>query len=199
MTDQPTVPARKKPGRKSAAEKAAMAAMERPEMREEMRTDARVEDSVTAAATRAKEILTGFDGNVFEGVIGDFDAPPAPPGWTYEFKRMSNLNKEDPSYINALLRTGWTYVPSKRHPEFVGPDYKKPIIEIKGQVLMERPEEITRRFKERDRLNARNQMRAKEEQLAAAPQGQFERSNKDASLVRVNKSYEAVQIPGNKP
>jgi hypothetical protein len=41
------------------------------------------------------------------------------------------------------------------------------------------------------------QVRAKEEQLAATPAGQFERANKDNSLVKVKKSYEAMPIPEN--
>jgi hypothetical protein len=42
---------------------------------------------------------------------------------------------------------------------------------------------------------ARLQVRAKEEQLTAAPQGQFERSNKGNDLVKVKKGYEAISIP----
>lgn len=153
----------------------------------------RHEDPRAAAAARAQEILGNFSGD--EASSDQFTAPPAPPGWTYEWKTKTVLGKEDPAYTTALRRTGWTPVPRQRHPEMMPLDEMGDVIERKGQILMERPEEITQRFRQADRQRATDQMRAKQEQLAAAPQGQFERQNKDASLVKVSKSYEPMPVP----
>jgi hypothetical protein len=179
-----------------------------PEVRQPLREDVspavlsdrrpmRDEDSRAAAARRAAEILGNFDGSEFQNV-DEFKAPPAPDGWSYEWKVKSVLNKEDPGRWNAYRKTGWTEVPAFRHPEMMPTGDKSPIIERKGMVLMERPLEVTRRFQERDRQAARDQMRTKQEQLNAAPQGQFERKNKDSSLVKVSKSYEPMPIPDDK-
>ena len=105
------------------------------------------------------------------------------------------LNQEDPSYQVHLARMGWEPVPAGRHPEMMPAGTTSKTIERKGMVLMERPSEITNESRMISLRRARGQVRAKEEQLAAAPAGQFERSNKDASLVKVKKSYEAMPIP----
>jgi hypothetical protein len=73
--------------------------------------------------------------------------------------------------------------------------YKGETIIVDGQQLMERPEEITEEVKKIDAQRARRQVRAKEEQLVAAPQGQFERSNKDQPLVKIRKTFEPMAIP----
>lgn len=172
------------------AASAPTAAPTRPDMR------ATPQDARAAADARAKEILGLFDGTEMQQ--DEFAAPKPPDGWTYEWKKKTVLNQEDPAYMLALKRTGWSEVPASRHPEMMGAGYKGGSIERKGQVLMERPEEITNRFKERDRVAARNQVRTKEEQLGAAPAGQFERQNKDASLARVSKAFEPMPIPGDK-
>ncbi len=73
--------------------------------------------------------------------------------------------------------------------------YKGVEITRKGMVLMERPSEITDEVRQLEHRRARLQVRAKEEQLAAAPAGHFERSNKGNELAKVKKGYEAMPIP----
>ena len=151
-------------------------ALDRPAMRQEAppemrREELREEDPRAAAAKRAAEILGNFDGTEMEGDADEFMAPPAPPGWSYEWKMVTVLNKEDPGRMMGYRRTGWNEVPAKRHPDMMPLGYKGHTIERKGLVLMERPQEITDRFKERDRRAARELVRDKEEQLSSAPQG----------------------------
>jgi len=62
-------------------------------------------------------------------------------------------------------------------------------------ILMERPREINDEARDFELRKARMQVRQKEQQLASAPDGQFGRNNKDAALVKVGKSYEAMPIP----
>ena len=159
--------------------------------RHPMRAEMRDSDPRASAAKRAQEIL-GNIGGADEGQ-DSFRTPPAPDGWTYEWKRNTLFNQEDPAYMTSLIRTGWEPVPAKRHPEMM-PIGATKSIERKGMILMERPAEVTRQFEEADKRRARLQMRAKEEQLGSAPQGQFGRDHAQAAP-KINKSYEPLPVP----
>lgn len=164
----------------------------RPEMRPTMRE----EDPRARAARRAAELRDHRNGDMDEGVDEFFiDPADIPEGWSYEWKRRTVLGAEDPAYQVALARAGWEPVPTSRHPSYMpmGGDY--PFIERKGMILMERPLEITDDARNAELRKARMQVRQKEAQLNSAESGQFERTNKDQSLVKVRKSYEAIPIP----
>lgn len=167
------------------------------ELRPEPRKTLRPEDSRAAAEARAKEILD--HGSLEQDGVDEFYVNPnmQPDGWTYEWKRRLVYNAEDPAYQVALSNTGWEPVPAGRHPEFMPSDWKGKTIERKGMVLMQRPQVITNMIKERDRKNAIQPVRDMEAKLSGAGPGQFERANKGDPLVKVSKSYEAMQIPGD--
>ena len=151
--------------------------------------------SIKSAKERAEEIRKHL-GNMDKGTDDFFvDPDTIPDGWTYEWKRYSIYNQEDPSYQVELRRMGWMPVPSSRHPEMMPVNYKDDVILRKGMLLMERPEEITDEIRAIDRKEARDQVRMKEKQLNDAPNGQFERVNKDKPLAKIKKSYEAMPIP----
>jgi hypothetical protein len=125
-----------------------------------------------------------------------FSPDQVPDGWTYEWKRRTIMGQEDPAYQVALARTGWEPVPARRHPEMMPVNWKGDSIERKGMVLMQRPKAITDRIEEMDRHRARNQIRAKEQQLNAAPPGTMESEFSDARTRPViKKSFEAIPIP----
>jgi len=180
-----------------AAEKATREVIDEPvvEMRQEMRRPMREEDPRTRAARRAAEIRNHI-GNMDEGT-DEFYVPAheIPDGWTYEWKRKSVLGQEDAAHQIALARKGWEPVPASRHPSFMPDGGNFNTIERKGMILMERPAEVTEEARQIEMRRARMQVRQKEEQLNSAPSGQFERQNKENSLVKVKKSYEAVPIP----
>jgi hypothetical protein len=94
----------------------------------------------------------------------------------------------------SLARMGWEPVPASRHPQMMPMGNKYELIERDGQILMERPQEITQDVIRANNRRARDQVRTKEEQLSAAPQGHFERNNKDTPLTKVNKSYEPMKM-----
>jgi len=166
-------------------------APERPAMRRVMRD----EDPRVAAEKRAAAILDHL-GEISTGTDDFYVDPSAiPAGWTYEWKRHTLLGKEDPSYQVQLARTGWEPVPASRHPEMMPSGNRHAIIERKGMILMERPESITVRFRAADDKHARDQVRTKQEQLAVAKEGTFERQNKDAPLAKIRHSYEPLEIP----
>ena len=161
------------------------------------RPEVREEDPRERAAKRAAAIR-GHIGNLDEGSDEFWVDPSAiPDGWTYEWKRRFVYNLEDPTYGVHLARMGWENVPASRHPEMMPQGHKHSTIERKGLILMERPREITNEARDIEYRRARAQVKGKEDQLANAPAGQFERSNKDASLVKISKSYSPVAIPDN--
>jgi hypothetical protein len=160
-----------------------------------LRPDMREKTSREAAAERAAEIM-GHIGDLDEGE--DKFALPlggVPDGWSYEWKRRTVYNQEDPAYSVKLSRTGWEPVPTTRHPEMMPKGGNHPIIERDGMVLMQRPAVITEKVKEIERQKARAQVRAKEEQLNASPPGTFERGTDPRVRPVVKKSYEAMPIP----
>ena len=167
----------------------------RPPMRQSDPTAAKAEESPTErAARRAAELRS--HSSVDEGTDEYFVEPGIiPDGWSYEWKTKTVLGAEDPAHQVALAKKGWESVPASRHPEMMPLGYTGVEITRKGMVLMERPMEITNEVRQAELRRARLQVRSKEEQLTAAPQGQFERSNKGNDLVKVKKGYEAISIP----
>jgi len=152
-------------------------------------------DDLARAKARAAEIL-GDDSMLTTGEDKyHVDPSVIPDGWTYEWKRNTVYNKEDPQYRTIVDRGGWTNVPTERHPELMPPGSPDKFIHLDGLMLMERPKEITEKVRERDLRAARNQVRAKEEQLASAPPGTFERGTHPGAPVRVGKGYSPVEIP----
>jgi len=160
-----------------------------------LRSDMRVAPSRAEADRRTKEIL-GHLGDLDQGT-DEFYIPDGitPDGWTYEWKRRTVLNQEDPAYTVQLARMGWEPVPTERHPEMMPKGGDHPVIERKGMVLMQRPEAITERIRDMDRQRARDQVRMKEEQLSAAPPGHFDRTSDRRVRPKINKSYDAMPVP----
>jgi hypothetical protein len=174
----------------AAAEPVAVqeAVFDRPPMRPAMRE----EDPRVAAARRAAEIR-GHIGNMDEGT-DDFRAPPAPEGWEYEWKRRTVLGQEDPAYQVQLARMGWEPVPTYKHPEMMPHAGNHPHIERKGQVLMMRPAVISDEARNIELRKARAQVKHKEQQLHATPEGTMTR---DDARVRptISKSYDPIPVP----
>jgi len=171
-----------------------LAGKARPETDSEAAPAAREESPRDRAAKRAAE-LRGHLGSMDQGT-DDFFVPPEfiPDGWSYEWKRKTNVGMEDPAYQVALARMGWEPVPASRHPSMMPDGNKYQIIERKGMVLMERPLEITEEARQIERNLARNQIRQKEAQLSSAPEGTLTRDHAQARP-KISKSYEAIPIP----
>jgi hypothetical protein len=159
--------------------------------------DAPVDDSLARAKARAAELRS--EGTYDEDQGDKFYIDPAiiPPGWSYEWRVHSVFGKVDTSYQIELAQKGWQPVPASRHPQLMPAGYGGGTIDREGQVLMERPLEITEEAKARERGKARKQMRDKEEQLAGAPPGTFDRDNKGNKLVTIKKEF--AHIPMSVP
>ena len=162
--------------------------------RQPMRESLREEDPRARAAKRTAELRNHL-GSMDTGT-DDFyvDANSIPDGWTYEWKRKTVLGAEDPSYQVALAHAGWEPVPANRHPEMMPSSMTYSNIERKGMILMERPAEITAEVRQRDLINARKQVRVKEQQLSSAPDGTLTRDHAQAQP-NIKKSYSPINIP----
>ena len=164
--------------------------IERPPMRSSMRSE-----DLARAAARTAEILDD-DSMLTTGEDKFFVDPSViPDGWVYQWKRNTVYNKEDPQYRTVIDRGGWENVPTERHPELMPPNSPDAFIHLDGLMLMERPKAVDDKVRARDQLAARNQVRAKEEQLASAPAGTFERGTHPGAPVQVKKGYSPVEIP----
>jgi hypothetical protein len=155
------------------------------------------EDSRTRAARRAAELMEHI-GELDGQDEFAIDPRVIPDGWSYEWKRHTILNKEDPSYQVSLARTGWEPVPAYRHPEMMPEKHTGETIERKGMILMERPLQITNAVKQAELRKAKVQVRDKETQLTGAPAGPnspFDPDNKGNSLVKIRKTFEQIPIP----
>jgi hypothetical protein len=155
---------------------------------------AKEESSRDRANRRAAE-LRGHLGTLDNGT-DDFFVPAEyiPDGWSYEWKRKTNVGQEDPAYQVQLALMGWEPVPASRHPSMMPDGNKYQIIERKGMVLMERPLEITEERRRLDYNEARKQVRQKEAQLASAPEGTMTRDHAQVKP-KISKGYEAIPIP----
>lgn len=165
-----------------------------------LRSELRPQDSREAAARRAAEIM----GNMpdFDGVTDEFYIDPAliPEGWDYNWKTKTVWEKDNPSYDVTLARTGWAPVPASRHPELMPVGYTGNTILRKGQILMERPMEITRHVMDMDVARARKQVRVREDQLNSRLGADFARDNKGEPIrahgvTGVKSSYAPMPIP----
>jgi hypothetical protein len=173
-------------------EKAVVKKSERAALRPEARAERSEDDSRARAVKRAAELrqhVTSFD----EGV-DKFTVPNPPDGWTYEWKRRTVMGWEDPSYINSLQRMGWEPVPVTRHPEMM-PKGHVGTIEREGQILMERPKEITDEIRGIELRKAREQVNIKAGQMDPKGKGGII-SRDDAQVApKIKKGYEPMMVP----
>ncbi len=164
-----------------------------------MRTDLRETNPQAAAEKRAAELLDHL-GTMDEGTDEfKMDKSLIPPGWDYNWKRKYVNGMADPAYDVAVARSGWEPVPASRHPDMMPADWKGNTIERKGQILMERPKQISDLVRQRDDKAARDQVRVKEQQLASAGKDQMPRAGDPDGDPRtrpnIKKSYEPMPIP----
>lgn len=130
-----------------------------------------------------------------EFFIPDSDIPP---GTSYQWNNYQVFGQNNPSYDSHMLMQGWRPVPAERHPNLVPKDHTGPII-VKGQILMERPVELTQEALQEDYDRAVGEVRLKEEQLYGTPAGTLPRARKDGSNDFISVSKEVVRGTPTKP
>jgi hypothetical protein len=164
-------------------------AVERPSMRPTMRE----EDPRAAAARRAAEIRANM--NPDDDGVDEFKLPPAPDGWTYEWKTKSVMGAINHAHLTELKRQGWDEVPTERHPEEMPIGGAHPVIERKGMILMQRPTVIVEDARRAQLMKARSQVKFKEEQLSGTPEGGLGHRNHEQVKPRISKGYEPMPVP----
>ena len=164
------------------------------------RPEMHVEDPRELAKIREAQIL---------GTLGDldehqdefwYDPSLVPDGWSWEWKRYQVLNEIQHSHINALLRTGWTFVPASKYPQLVPQGNTEEKIIRRGNALMERPASITKMMSDRDKRLAQLQVDTKAAQLEGRVGSEYATSNKGdpiraRGVAGAKKTYAPIPVP----
>lgn len=120
-----------------------------------------------------------------------FDVPvdEIPHGMSYEWKVKTVHGQEAREQMIAWRLNGWTPVPAGRHPNFSGePLDSTAEIERGGQVLCERPIEVTRQAQQMDREAAADQVRTQMDRLAGRA-----RETGSERVTKVSRTYEPIR------
>jgi len=123
----------------------------------------------------------------------DIVADLIPDGWDYMWVRCSTMGREDGAFgydnVKARMATGWEPVPRLRHPD-LSPDTSTDYIVIGGQMLMERPMEISQEMDMRTKRDALAVMQGKEAELGLAGEPGAPRVRPNIST-----SVEPISVP----
>jgi len=117
--------------------------------------------------------VTGRDGEVLSRTrthVGDiFDIPKnmIPNGWTYQWNAVSIAGNSDIilDQNHMMHQNGWRPVPAERYAGTLVPKGSKGNIVRGQQLLMERPEELTKEAQQEDIRNARQLISDRNESL----------------------------------
>lgn len=142
---------------------------------ENLRTDAQHEPAHTGERKRTR--LRNANTNVDEFYI---PLEEIPDGLTYEWKRFSVNGQEDPFYIARMREQGWEPVKPELHPNWLPPGYNADHIIKGGQILMERPKELTEEARQEDREKATQQVTVAEQKLGKTPKDTMTRDHEGA-------------------
>lgn len=126
-----------------------------------------------------------------------FAIPPEmiPPGVSVEWKAETVAGKPVDSWTQVeLYENGWRPVDVSMMPDLMPQGYKG-VIRQGGQVLMERPIELTREAEAEARENARAAVQAKEDQLRGAVGPFRDRTAGTARNTGISRTIEPGAIP----
>lgn len=124
-----------------------------------------------------------------------FDIPldEVPEGLNYEWKRWTNAGLHDPFYIASMRNQGWEPVNPKIHPNWVPPGYNEPHIIKDGQILMERPMELTLEARKELRQMSKQQVVEAEQRLGMTPKGEATRELAEVAP-KITKEYARMVV-----
>jgi hypothetical protein len=149
------------------------------------------EEARLRAEARIRELRGNPDLQNGGGERDKYYAPPAPDGWTYEWKLKSVMGQEDLEAMRRVEMAGWTPVPLARHPDLMPKGYKGETVEVGGLVLCERPEVFTNEAREEERRAAREAVYMKEAAMKAGRDGDLGKRQ----VNRFSKSHSAIAVP----
>lgn len=110
----------------------------------------------------------------------------------YEWKNTHVLGQEvQPDYHVTISDQGWEPVRAEDFRGMLPETWTKPTVERRGQILMQRPKELTEEARAEERATANEQLRGKLEQLGMAPRtGQFQQK-----VTKFKNTFERVEVP----
>lgn len=120
--------------------------------------------------------------------FGDEGEIVPPDGMTYEWKVMTVHGQPATEQITEWKLNGWTEVPAGRHPDFTGAkeDSTEAILRG-GQVLCERPKELTEESRQMEKDAAKNQVDNQLERLQLRA-----RETKSRRATKIERIVEAI-------
>lgn len=165
----------------------------RPAVRESVR-----DEPLPAGAVR------GRNGEVLArsrtSIDNKYHLPPecCEPGWSYEWKRDTIFNQPDQSYTNQLMHNGWRPVMAVGawSGVFTPSDWKGEI-RIDGEILMERPAELTRQAYAEERKKAQDLMRNSTQGLRLNMPSGFSTDHAGVQP-KLNQTYEQGPAPSKR-
>lgn len=123
------------------------------------------------------------------------DPREIPDGFSVEWKRYSTLGKVDNEWLMNLERDGWEPAQPNDFPSRVGKNFTGNTVTHKDLILMIRPKELSEEAFQEERVNARNQVRQKFEELGMAGSGEAPRiDSAGRKLTNVNVSYDKIPV-----
>lgn len=131
-------------------------------------------DEVHAPARRTRRKKSNISEDIFY-----IPQDEIPDGSSYEWKRWTVMGMEDPFYIAQMREQGWEPVDPKRHPNWLPPGYSASNIIKGGQILMERPMELTKEARAENRQLAKRQVIEAEQRLGMTPKDTLTREHPD--------------------
>lgn len=157
---------------------------------------ASVKPEVEALARQVSDRKTARDTGriVIRTAENRFDIPldEIPEGMDYGWKvKTVNGQEAKEAMINWRLN-GWTPVPAGRHPGFSGePADSTAQIERGGQILCERPVELSQQSRDMDRAKAKDQVQSQMDRLAGRA-----RQTQSTRVTKVSRSWEPIVDEG---
>jgi hypothetical protein len=115
---------------------------------------------------RVRRRLHKADSNADEFYVNRAEIPD---GLEYEWKRVTVLGEENPFYLAKMRDQGWEPVLPSRHPNWLPKGYNSPTITKGGQILMDRPSELSEEARRETIAAARQQVITAEQKLGRTP------------------------------
>jgi hypothetical protein len=139
--------------------------LEREPIRRPLRDEMRAPNGRLMVRGRDGEMLTRKRSNTSDPF--HIDQREIPDGWSYQWIAKSVLGNSSADVISttSFFENGWRPVPASRHPGQFMPAGYTGNIERDGQMLVERPLQLTQEAREEEIATAKNLIRTQNEQF----------------------------------
>lgn len=144
-------------------------------------------DSVREAEEYAIKLMDQWGENIDHSDEFYVDKRVIPDGWTYQWRRLEMIGKQDKFYMNELKQRGWREVPGSRHPDMVPEGWGDQPIVKKGLILMELPTILVERSQGVEKREAETELQNAQAALTNSPRGTAPRDDPSVKKHGLNK------------